>query len=198
MTHTRTHTTSPGRNLRIYEKQLTQGHNFAPRDLYYYANELRDNGKYEKAVQIYQNFLDTGQCWVEDAISACGKLADCLQSLGKMEQSITAALKSLIFDTPRTDLCCRMGHYFLDKNEASKAVYWYDMATVLKPADTMGPVQDAYRTWFPHIQLCICHYRLKDYTRANWHNEQAATYVPNDPHVLHNRQLFSSILNSPE
>ncbi|MFS8213543.1 glycosyltransferase [Paenibacillus polymyxa] len=198
ITHTRTHTVSPGRNLRIYEKLLAQGHAFSPRDLYYYANELRDNERYEQAVQAYQNFLDTGQCWVEDAISACSKMADCLQQLGKLEQSITAALHSLTFDTPRADLCCRIGHYFLHKNEISKAIYWYDMATTLNPPDTMGPVQDAYQTWFPHIQLCICHFRMKDYTRANWHNEQAAMYVPNDPHVLHNRQFFSSILNPPQ
>lgn len=120
ITHTRTHTVSPGRNLRIYEKLLAQGHAFSPRDLYYYANELRDNKRYEQAVQVYQDFLDTGQCWAEDAISACSKMADCLQQLGKLEQSITAALHSLTFDTPRADLCCRMGHYFCIKMRSPK------------------------------------------------------------------------------
>lgn len=54
------------RNLRIYRNRAEQGEEFSPRDLYYYANELRDHGINAEAVDYYGRFLATGQGWVED------------------------------------------------------------------------------------------------------------------------------------
>ncbi|WP_414629273.1 hypothetical protein [Geobacillus sp. Y412MC52] len=70
------------RNLNIYEKQLAQGKEFSPRDLFYFANELFDHQQYERAIQYYEQFLQTKKGWVEDFIAACGKLADCFYALG--------------------------------------------------------------------------------------------------------------------
>ena len=41
--------------------------------MYYYANECKDHGLYEKAIQGYTKFLDEGKGWVEDNIQACLK-----------------------------------------------------------------------------------------------------------------------------
>ncbi|MFU1996366.1 hypothetical protein [Priestia megaterium] len=46
------------RNLRIYENALKAGKLFFPRDQYYYANECKDHGVYEKAIEWYQKFLN--------------------------------------------------------------------------------------------------------------------------------------------
>ncbi|MCG5026997.1 glycosyltransferase family 2 protein, partial [Anoxybacillus flavithermus] len=76
------------RNLNIYEKQLAQGKEFSPRDLFYFANELFDHQQYERAIQYYEQFLQTKKGWVEDCIAACGKLADCFYALGDEEQAL--------------------------------------------------------------------------------------------------------------
>lgn len=47
------------RNLKIYEKRLEKGEAFSPRDLFYYANELKDHGLYQKSVIYYREFLAT-------------------------------------------------------------------------------------------------------------------------------------------
>ncbi|STO12441.1 SPBc2 prophage-derived glycosyltransferase SunS [[Flavobacterium] thermophilum] len=47
------------RNLQIYERQLAQGAEFSPRDLFYFANELFDHQQYERAIQYYEQFLQT-------------------------------------------------------------------------------------------------------------------------------------------
>ena len=57
----------------MYEKHLESGKEFSPRDVYYYANECKDHGLYEKAIQGYTKFLDEGKGWVEDNIQACLK-----------------------------------------------------------------------------------------------------------------------------
>lgn len=61
---------------------------FSPRDIYYYANELYDNGFYEKAIKSYTNFLNIKDGWIEDKISACYKLADSYSRLGNSEKEL--------------------------------------------------------------------------------------------------------------
>ncbi|MFM9280072.1 tetratricopeptide repeat-containing glycosyltransferase family 2 protein [Paenibacillus jiagnxiensis] len=200
VTHKHKHLKSgnPRRNLDIYEKQIALGHPLPPRDRYYYANELRDNGMYQQAAENYQLFLDTNACWDEDAIAACDKMASCYEMLGQKEMSVEAGLNSLKYDSPRAELCCRMGRYHMERNEVAKAARWYTLATEIKRPETMGFFQDAYWTWVPHIQLCICHYKLGDYVRSHEHNEKAAEYIPSDPSVLHNRKLLLDLLSNSQ
>lgn len=195
VTHKRIHQHT-GRNLAIFEKRMSQGESFTPRDLYYYANELRDHGLYEKASEMYHHFLEGGKGWVEDQISACDKLADIYYRLGNSEKQMEFIFKSFEYDAPRAEFCCRLGYHFLEKNELKKSIFWYQLATRLeKPKDSWGFFQDACWTWLPHLQLCICYYRLGDFVRSYEHNEMARLYRPNDEHVLSNKALLEGVLN---
>ncbi|EPY12188.1 family 2 glycosyl transferase [Paenibacillus alvei A6-6i-x] len=83
------------RNIAIYENALQRGETFTPRDLYYYANELQDHARYEEAIQYYKRFLETGQGWIEDNLSACGKMADCHHALGNEQLELESSIRSL-------------------------------------------------------------------------------------------------------
>ena len=183
------------RNLRIYEKLQSRGESFSPRDLYYYANELYDHQLNNQAIEFYQKFLMTGQGWVEDNISACGKLADCFQKLGEKDKELQAILKSFEYANPRAEFCCRLGHYFLHAEQYEQGVFWYKLATQLeKPIDSWGPMIEACWTWLPHIQLCVCYDKLGKHELAYEHNEMARTYRPEDPQVLHNKRYLEGVL----
>jgi glycosyltransferase involved in cell wall biosynthesis len=105
------------RNLSIYKNQLKMNYPFLPRDLFYFANELKDHQMYERAIQYYEEFLSTEQGWVEDNISACGRLADCYHHLGDLEKELNSVLRSFKYDQPRPEFCCRLGFYFLSKEQ---------------------------------------------------------------------------------
>ncbi len=183
------------RNLQIYEKQLAQGKEFSPRDLFYFANELFDHQQYERAIQYYEQFLQTKKGWVEDCIAACGKVADCFDALGDEEQALRYALRSFEYDTPRAECCCRLGYYFLQRKQYRLAAFWYHLATQLTmPSDSWGFVHHACWTWLPHLQLCVCYFYMGEYELAYQHNEKAKQYVPHHPAVLHNECLLQSIL----
>lgn len=183
------------RNLKIYERRLEKNENFTPRDLYYYANELRDHAQYEKAAEYYQKFLDTKLGWVEDNIAACGKLADIYGILKNPEKELEYILKSFEYDAPRADFCCRMGYRFLQANMIKQAIYWYEAAARLElPKDNWGMVNHACYTWLPHLQLSVCYDRLGLHQLAYEHNEKAAEYVPDHASVKHNRSYFEKIL----
>lgn len=182
------------RNLRIYERRIENGESFSTRDLYYYANELMDHDKHEKAITYYQKFLDTKQGWIEDNIAACSKMADCYLALDDSEKYLQYIYKSFDYDTPRAELCCRLGFYYLQMNQLKQAIFWYKIATELEqPADCWGTIQQACWTWLPHLQLCVCYDRIGNHDLACSHNEIAASFVPDNPEVLHNRKYFKDI-----
>ncbi|MFC3748167.1 glycosyltransferase [Paenibacillus sp. GCM10012306] len=183
------------RNLRIYRKRVEQGEQFSPRDLYYYANELRDHALYQEAVEYYGKFLGAGEGWVEDNIQACLKLAGCYGQLGDTEKEFQALCKTLQYDAPRAEFCCRIGAFFLEKSQHNEAIYWYQQALNLpEQKENMGSTNRAYSTWLPHLQLCLCYDRIGEHLQANEHNEQALKYAPSHPSMLYNRNYFQKLL----
>jgi glycosyltransferase involved in cell wall biosynthesis len=196
VTHKRMHQQS-GRNLSIYKNRLAKGESLKSRDLYYYANELRDQGKIQMAAEYYIQFLDGGEGWVEDQISACDKLADIYSQLGDVIKERAFIFKSFEYDPPRAELCCRLGYHFLCIRDYKNAAFWYELATKLeKPKDSWGLHNEACWTWLPHIQLCICYYHLGDYEKSYDQNEIARGYRPLDEHVLHNKNHLEKLLKN--
>jgi glycosyltransferase involved in cell wall biosynthesis len=195
ITHTRIHSNSD-RNLRIFEERLKSGEHLRARDLYYYANELMDHHLYDKAIQYYRQFLDSGEGWIEDEISSCDKLSEIYNRLGEKDKELQFILKSFEYDTPRAEFCCRLGFHFMQKNEIRKSIFWYILAIELeKPKDSWGFFYDACWTWLPHIQLCVCYYQLGENELAYKHNEIARQYLPKDEKVLHNKHILESLLS---
>lgn len=184
------------RNLEIYEQRRQKGEVFSPRDLYYYANELLDHRLFSNAVEYYEKFLNTKQGWVEDNIAACGKLADCFFNLNDAENQLKYTLKSFEYATPRADFCCRLGFHYLQLNQPEPAVFWYKLATQLeKPKDSWALTNSSCWTWLPHLQLCVCYYRLGNYLLSYEHNEKAAQFLPGDSRIQYNRELLSKIVS---
>ncbi|EGO65901.1 glycosyltransferase family 2 protein [Acetonema longum] len=185
------------RNLKIYERRQQKGEVFSPRDLYYFANELKDHQLYNRAIEYYQKFLATKQGWVEDNIGACSKLADCFYYLNDVENQLKYIYLSFQYDTPRADFCCRLGFYHLNHNQLKQAIFWYKLATELDITNAAwGVVNHQCATWLPHLQLCVCYSRAGEYKLANDHNELAAKFIPDDPRIHHNREYLRQMLGS--
>ncbi|AFC32431.1 hypothetical protein PM3016_5751 [Paenibacillus mucilaginosus 3016] len=186
-----------GRNLSIYERKLASDQPFTPRDRYYYANELKDHGRWEKAAEQYELFLSEGLGWEEDCIQACGKLADCYHELRQPDRFADSALRSFRYGAPRAEMCCRLGYHFLEGGRLDAAVFWYGTAAQLeRPASRWAILNEACWTWLPHLQLCVCYDRLGEYARAYEHNKQALAYLPEDPRMLANQAYLEGRLKS--
>lgn len=195
ITHKKLKHSSSDRNLKIYERVAARGEKLSPRDLFYYANELKDHKQYKKAIQYYQKFLKTKQCWIEDEISALGSIAYCYEQLGDPEKEITYTLEAFKRDRPRAEFCCRLGYHFFQKQEYPTAIFWYKLATQLERPNSWGFFIDSCWTWLPHLQLCVCYDRIGDYEKSYEHNEIARKYRPDDPAVLHNKKYLEGRLS---
>lgn len=183
------------RNIRIYENLSLSGKEFSPRDLFYYANELLDHGKIEKAIEYYLRFLKTKQGWIEDNIRACNKLADCYNTLGLTEQELSWTLQTLVYGPPRPETCCRLAFSFLQKDEIQTAIYWYEKALENKEMGGLAFQNHTCATWLPHLQLAVCYDKIGQYQLAYQHNEKALEYRPQDPWMLSNKEYFEKKLN---
>jgi len=199
VTHKRIANGNSDRNLKIFERRKGKGESFSPRDLYYYANELFDHQLYSRAIEVYQEYLMTGQGWIEDKISACGKLADCFQKSGEKEKQLEYIYKSFEYASPRAEFCCRLGLYFLNAKQYEQGVFWYKLAAQIeKPINSSGFMIEACWTWLPHLQLCVCYDRLGKHELAYEHNEIARKYCPENTQVLHNKKYLEGVLGVGE
>ncbi|MFC5542707.1 MAG: glycosyltransferase [Bacilli bacterium] len=181
---------SSDRNLKIYEKRLKKGEEFTPRDLFYYSNELKDHGQYEKAIEHYEEFLKLEDVWEEEKIRACINMAYCYRRLGNLEKEIESLVRSIQYDVPRPEVSCRMGDLYLERKLYDKAIMWYQLALMVDTSKILGIVQQAYSTWYPYLQLCVCHWHKGDKEMAVEYNKKAKEYRPNDRAVLYNEEFF--------
>lgn len=186
---------SVGRNLSLYDQKIAKGDVFTPRDYFYYGNELRENGFYEKAIENYQKNIAMKEGWVDDKIFACIYMSDCYRFLGDQENELKALYKSFEFGKPRAEAVSRIGYCYYRKKDYRTAIFWYDLATKLVPDSSQWSFNfPAYYTWYPHLHLCVCYYNLGEFQKAYEHNEEARKYRPQDKSVLHNKQLLESKL----
>lgn len=186
-----------GRTVSIYEKKIERGDNFTPRDHFYYGNELRENGLYEKAIESYDKNITAKEGWIEDKVFACIFKADCYRYLGDMQCELTSLLQSFQFSSPRAEACSRIGYVFQRQKDYKKAIFWYELAIQQVPEpDRWSFVYTDYHTWYPNLQLCVCYYNLEDYQRSHDCNEEARKYRPEDKRILQNKDLLEKKLQA--
>lgn len=191
--HKKTRPSPSDRNLKIYESQKQKGVAFSPRDLFYFGREQYYNAQYKKAIATLTQMINIKQGWLENKLEACKVMAQCHAALGNYEDAKKQLLHSLLLDVPRAEICCDLGALFLEEQRYKEAIFWYETALgcVPKPDSGAFVMADCYN-FIPHIQLCVCHYRLGAYKKAAWHNEQAALYKKEHSSVLGNREILKA------
>lgn len=191
ITHAKQRNRPNTRNIEIYEALLAGGETLSPRGMYYYARELKDNGRYREAIAMFGQFLDSGNGWVEDNITACSELAKCYQIEKKDAEALAAMLRSFQFDTPRAELCCQIGYYFKLRGQWRWAAFWFGLALKLeRPQNSWGFVQEDCWGYIPSIECAVCYDNLGDYDKAEQYNSKASEFKPNAPEVLYNKKYF--------
>lgn len=192
--HKKIRRSDPKRNLRIYEKMLSEGRVFNARQQFYYSRELYYNGRYEEAIEGFNKFIDSRQGWIEDVISACKDLSLCYKTVGDTSNELRALFRSFEFERPRAEICCDIGKYFFERNEFDSAIFWYKVAS---NKDLIGETRgfrhnDCY-DYIPFIQLCVCYDKLHDTDKAIYYNEKAGEVKPTSKAYAYNKSYFDKL-----
>lgn len=193
VTHTKTGGGPTGRNIAIYEKRLANGEQLSPRGMYYFARELKDNGRYQDAIEQFSLFLADGKGWVEDNITACMELAVCYEHEKQRSKQLNALTQSFIYDTPRGEVCCALGYVWKNAGDYRAAAFWFKLATTLtKPENNWGFIREDCWNYIPFIELAVCYDKLGLTELAEQCNEEAAKFKPEDFSVKRNRIYFKN------
>src|SRR5690606_23679060 len=105
---------------------------------------------FEEAINYYNTFLDSKLGWIEDNIRACFKLADCYYELHDKDRALRSILRTLTYDIPRPETCCRMGYYFMEQHNTEAAIHWYHEALLYENKQHISFQNTAFSTWLPH------------------------------------------------
>jgi len=194
ISHKKIKFTSSDRNINIYLRRLEAGEEFSPRDQFYFANELREHGRYEEAIKWYNLFLDGKLGWIEDNINACYRIAICYEKLNDLDSAILAIMRALTYDRPRPDFCYQLGSLFFTQNRYQEASFWYQLALQTKEfAPDVSFHNPATATWLPLLQLTVCYDRLKKPDLAVAFHLAAKRINPNHPSIQYNDKYYRSL-----
>lgn len=183
------------RNLDIYENSIKNNKPLSPRGTYYYARELKDNGRMAEAAEQFESFLDSGKGWKEDNINACSELAKCYMGLNSPDKALQAMFRSFSYDIPRGEICCQIGYFYKQKNDYESAAFWFSFILSLKkPQDSWGFFRHDCWDYIPLIECAVCYDYLGNYKLAAEYNEKALLIKPDSKAALSNREYFKTKL----
>lgn len=193
ISHKKSHANDKSRNLRIFNKMITDGVKLDSRQQFYYARELYYHGQYEKAIEAFNVFLNSKQGWSENCISACIDLSNCYTKINNEDSALLSLFKSFEFDKPRSEVCCKLGDYFLAKQQIDISIFWYELAISIKPnINNGGFYNEDYSGFIPYIQLCVCYDKLGNLQKAIYYNDKAGELKPSSSSFLYNKRYFES------
>ena len=183
----------PDRNLRIFESMIAGGRRLDPRQHFYYARELMYHARYDDAIRELTAYLDGGDGWVENNITACEDLSRCYLAQGKREQARLSLCRSFCYDAPRAEICCALGASYLSDGDINTAIYWYDAARRRDKSSCGGFCSPDCHDFIPLLQLCVCYDRLGDHKAAEKCHRAAKKLKPDDQAVRYNDKYFRSL-----
>ena len=179
------------RNLQIFKTMEKNNKKFTPRDIYYYANELFDNGYYKESINQYNKFIDTKEGWIEDIKGAYLKIIRALNLINEKDKIVDVALESLKIDTPTAEIACSLGEYYFEKENYNQAAFWYRVALDSRPSSlNMSLTNSDYYTWIPSLQLTVCYYNLGNLKCSYFFNELASSFDGDKEKIEYNREIF--------
>lgn len=194
VTHNKLHGNSY-RNLIILQKMAAEGKELSPRNLFYYARELHLNGLYEDAIIYFNKFLNTEKGTENENLNACVDLADCYDAKNDKKNVLKTLLRCFEYDIPQAETCCRLGTFYKENRDYERAIFWFNLATILKkPDSTWVTIHHDYWGYIPYVELCLCHYKMGDVESAIKYNNKAEEYKPNNSLIKHNRDFLNAVL----
>lgn len=190
--HRKVKPTAEGRNLKIYEELINQKQPLKPRQMFYFARELYFNNKINRAIIMFKKFLKTSNGYKENYIEACLNLSKCHQINKNFSSAKQSLFNSFMFDTPRSEILCELGNIFMLEKNYNSAIYYFNLALNNKPNAQNGGfvLLDCYN-FIPYVQLCVCHYNIKNFEQAKLYHNLAKKLKPNNLIILQNDKIFN-------
>ena len=166
------------------------------RELFYYANELFYNNYNDEAIFYYNKFLIQNDKFIENAIQAKINLSKIYKKQNKLELAKQSLFESFLFDLPRSEALCELGHIYYENGDYKSAIYFYKLAIKKPNINSLAFIDIYCYNYIPNLQIALCYYYLKDYKNAVKFNKKAIKLNKNSKIALQNQIFYENALKN--
>lgn len=188
--HNKLKVNDPKRNDRIFEKMIKDGHKFTTREEYCYAMHYYYQKDYDKAIKLYNDFinkyLNNYQNNKHYLYKAIIDLADCYQKTNELDKEIDTLFLILKNDIPKADCLVKIGNNLLTNRNYKTAIYYYELA-IQSTENITNKDQYNFTAYF---KLAYCYFKIKEYKKAYICNEEALKIRSDNKTALDNKKLY--------
>lgn len=184
----------PGRNLRILEKIYKDDKDgIQPRELFYLSREYYWNGKYNKAIELFERWLKMNPIdW--ERYSGTLELADCYKHIGDDQKHVITLLELVANMPERAEAWLELGLSFYNKKEHRKAIPFFIAATTATKPE-IGFVNESSYSELPFDYLATSLSWSGNHVEAKRITEQKLLPKnPNDERLLQNMAFYDKML----
>ncbi|TYS14121.1 glycosyltransferase [Rossellomorea vietnamensis] len=180
-----------------YEKEMADGGSPSAKGSFEYASALKDKNQISQAINVFESCAEKADGIYKTR--ALYELAILYQDQGQLDMAKECCFKSFHSSLPRAEFCCRLGYCFKQEGKIDEALLWFKLATQLeKPSHRDTLYDEGCWSWVPHLELCVCYFKKKDYNVSLFHNNRAGEYIPNDKRILQNKELLEKKIAKEE
>ncbi len=181
--HRKLRANEPGRNLRIFEKQIPAGFVMNEFNLAYYCRELISSGRLEEGIDVYFSLL-RGQT-PGPVIYAMPFFILAMKTQKRYEELAEALESNLKLYEQNEVALCTLGDLMRGKGDAEKAEEYYRRALGLTAdLNDLSVHFPAFRTWLPWIGICKLRLSQRRTEQAMEAVQKAAEFRPNNLNVM--------------
>lgn len=148
------------RNADALEAMLEdEGEEPDARTLFYLGGTYYDLGKFQEAVNVYQQYLKYSG-WDLERQAAMINLGRIFRQAGDIPTAKIMFARAIAEEPRFPEAYVEMGKTENEEGNYQKAVHWLEMAVIQKPQPTSISINPLYRTYIPYIHLAQAHLNI--------------------------------------
>lgn len=180
------------RNLRIMEKSIQRkGDKAEPRDLFYYARELKDSGHLEKSLEVFQRYCEVST-WDDERYQASLDIGEIYLRLNNIHKARVTYLSGIMIRPLWPNAYYQLARLSYFEKKMEEVIHWTEIARRLNFPDTQLFVDRKSLTFDWIIYYTNALHEIGEIEEAYLWTEAALKIDPQDGMHLHNLEYFAS------
>jgi glycosyltransferase involved in cell wall biosynthesis len=162
---------------------------------YYLAREYYYYNMHEKAIKMFERYLNLGG-WPPERSQACIFMGESFNVLNQPEQAIKCFHKAMIEDDKRREQFWTLGKMYYDTGKYQSAIIYFEAALSIPYNKDYFLNDITLYTWAIEDHLSLCYHFTGNNEKAREHWIKALAAAPDDARILANGPWFCGKVNA--
>lgn len=182
------------RNLDIHRKVYAEGRS-NPRNLFYFAKDLIEDGKADEAIPIFEKYLAGPTDFADNKAVACIRLANYYKDKGDTVKQTAYLRKGMTYSKQYAEFPFMLGEYYASTGDKVEAQKYFEEAAGMPMAAGMS-MQAEYYEFLPCDRLCLLHFDKGEVEKSLHYCERVLKVQPDNKGYLNNLEVLRNAVSS--